>query len=53
MRIHFSLDWTLIDACFNPLNTTSTIRIRLNEDQLGDGNDLAIDDISILKSNQR
>ncbi|MCB0457101.1 MAG: T9SS type A sorting domain-containing protein [Flavobacteriaceae bacterium] len=39
-------DWQLESFCFRGDQQTS-IRILLNEDGLGDGNDLAIDDISI------
>lgn len=42
-------DWLNINACFrlNGDTQTATIRIYLAEDGIGDGNDLALDDISI------
>jgi hypothetical protein len=42
-------DWLNINACFRPNGDTqtATIRIYLAEDGIGDGNDLALDDISI------
>lgn len=40
-------DWMLLSGCFIGSGGKNQIRIRLKEDGLGDGNDLAIDDISV------
>ena len=40
-------DWVLLTGCFIPKGEKNKISIRLKEDGLGDGNDLAIDDISL------
>jgi len=42
-------DWQKISFCFRAAETSVTIKILLKEDSLGDGNDLAIDDISVQK----
>lgn len=40
-------DWQQISECFEGENDVLDIKIHLKEDGLGDGNDLAIDDISL------
>ncbi|KAB8152105.1 T9SS type A sorting domain-containing protein [Kordia sp. TARA_039_SRF] len=40
-------DWQQISECFEGDNDVLDIKIHLKEDGLGDGNDLAIDDISL------
>jgi len=40
-------DWLQISECFEGDNDVLDIKIHLKEDGLGDGNDLAIDDISL------
>lgn len=40
-------DWLQISECFDGEDDQVTIKIHLKEDGLGDGNDLAIDDISL------
>lgn len=40
-------DWMLISGCFTATGQKNKISIRLKEDGLGDGNDIAIDDISL------
>ena len=40
-------DWQQISECFDGGNDILDIKIHLKEDGLGDGNDLAIDDISL------
>lgn len=40
-------DWLQITECFTGESDVTTIKILLKEDGLGDGNDLAIDDISV------
>ncbi len=40
-------DWLQITECFTGKEDQVTIKIHLREDGLGDGNDLAIDDISV------
>lgn len=42
-------DWQLVKFTFQATSTSVTIKIYLNETQKGDGNDLAIDDISLVK----
>ena len=40
-------DWLNITECFTAKGAIATIKIHLKEDGLGDGNDLAIDDIAV------
>jgi len=40
-------DWQTIEECFTSDSEAVTVRIHLNEEGLGDGNDLAIDDIAV------
>ncbi len=42
-------DWQLIDLNFKAISTAVTIKIYLEETTKGDGNDLAMDDISLNK----
>jgi len=40
-------DWQTIEECFTSDSEAVTVRIHLSEEGLGDGNDLAIDDIAV------
>jgi hypothetical protein len=40
-------DWLQITECFTGKNDFATVKILLKEDGIGDGNDFAIDDISV------
>ncbi len=42
-------NWQLLSQCFRANGQTAVIRIHLREDGLGDGNDLAIDDIGLIE----
>ncbi len=42
-------DWQAVNFCFYPRRSSVTLRIYLKEEGLGDGNDLAIDDISFFQ----
>ena len=45
-------DWELISGTFTAISENVAIRILLDEQGIGDGNDLAIDDISLQKTQQ-
>ncbi len=46
-------DWYQISECFRSTEEKVIIKIHLKEDGLGDGNDLAIDDISIQQKQEQ